>query len=474
MPEAPAQIETGETWLPAPVPELRLVVDLPSRPRVFLSNFGDLFRSDQAPLDLHSAPAPFWPDVFVARGLPWRRFVESAVWHGLAFGLIYAVSGFLALQPQAVPRAALAHDEVLYYTPEEYLPPLDTRQSDAPKPQKADPEYSAQPIISVPPEADNHAQTIVTPPDIKLRQDIALPNVVAWSERPRMPIAPSQVVPVSDLQRLSPQMENAVVAPAPNLTRNDQHRNLPGVQTSIIAPPPDVQAVSRKTLEAPQAAVIAPPPAVDSASTRRLGDINIGRSNVIAPAPRLPLDAQRALAGANSHSLSTQVVAPPPTLRSSAGSSSGAGGGRMIALNLHPAVGAPPDPPAGNRRGSFAAAPEGHRGASGTPGSSSGEAAGTDGHGAGKGKESDGGSGKNSNGLPAGLYVGKTNAGPASPVTGDPAASSSPAVNPNLLASARLPRISSSPSRELHPKTTPSSPRWSVRSSATASSTRSR
>lgn len=396
--------EQDEQTQPAcEVPDFRLLVEVPSRHRVFFGNLGDLFRARAAaPLDLSSAPAPFWPDVFVAHGLPWRRFFQSGASHVLALALIWAASGFLPLPPRAVPRAAI-HDDVITYTPEESLPPLDTRQPESVQPRKADPEYSAQPVISVPREADNRSQTIVTPPDLKLKQEVALPNVVAWSERPRMPIAPPPVVLASSITRLAPSVENPVIAPAPDLTRAEPHRNLPGMQTSIIAPPPAMEAVS----------------------TRRVGEISIGRSAVIAPAPRLTLDAQRVTASGNSaaHALSPQVVGPPPTLRMS---SSGSGGGRMIALNLHPAVGAPP---AGNRRGAFAATPEGHRGASGAPGSATGESPGADGHGASK-----------ENGLPSGLYVGKaSNALPAN------------SVNPNLIASSRPPRISSA--RTAQPET---------------------
>jgi len=115
----------------------------------------------------------------------------------------------------------------------------------------------------------------------------------------------------------------------------------------------------------------------------------------------------------------------------------------MIALSLHPAVNAPPDPPAGNRRGRFAAGPEGHAGATGTPGSASGSAmsgsASTGTHGAG----TNGGTASKATGeAPAGLYVGKA-ANPA-PVTADPAAKTvSPSVNPNLIASVRPPRVTS-------------------------------
>jgi TonB family protein len=112
----------------------------------------------------------------------------------------------------------------------------------------------------------------------------------------------------------------------------------------------------------------------------------------------------------------------------------------MIALNLHPAVGAPPNPPAGNRRGNFAATPEGHRGASGTSGAS-----------AASGNSDAPGSGKKvSSNVPSGLYVGNASS-KTSPVAGDPAAKNSTtnAVNPNLIAGMRAPRI---PQRTTQPE----------------------
>jgi len=58
------------------------------------------------------------------------------------------------------------------------------------------------------------------------------------------------------------------------------------------------------------------------------------------------------------------VVPPPPSVQGSGISS----GGRLIALNLHPtAPRGPVDGPAGNRRGTFAANPQGKPGAAGTP-----------------------------------------------------------------------------------------------------------
>src|SRR5271169_3537860 len=162
--------------VPAPIGQLSseisltLLVELPSWPRVFFGNLWDLIGSrENVALDLRSAPAPFWPDVFVSSRLPWLRFLESVAFHAIALGLTWAASHFLIFEPRSVARAEGTHVDVIYYTPEEYLPPLDTRQPESAKTQKADPEYSAQPIISVPREADNREQTIVTPPDIRLK-----------------------------------------------------------------------------------------------------------------------------------------------------------------------------------------------------------------------------------------------------------------------------------------------------------------
>jgi TonB family protein len=388
--------------------------------RIFLRNLGDLFRTPEASPHITSAPAAFWPDVFVERRLPWHSFAESGACHVFALAVILAGSSFFASRPHVAPHPTFTREDVIYFTASEYLPPLDTRTATPSRAAEADPEYSAQPIISVPPEADNRSQTIVTPPSIRLQHDVALPNMVALVEKlqddPRMPIGPAPAVPASEISRLAPRMDR-----------------------SIITPPPDVRMDRSNTqTSGPQPAVIAPPPSVEATSMRRVGDLDVGHSAVIAPAPLLSLDEQRALRGVgfSANPQPSQIIAPPPSMAASGGSGSSR---NLIALSLHPAVSAPPAPPEGNRRGNFAATPEGHRGGSGAPGA------------AGNGKEDGSGSGQKGNSdLPSGLYVGKTS-NPTSAVAGDPApkASSANSVNPNLIANARPPRISG---RSLEPE----------------------
>jgi hypothetical protein len=357
MREVLGPILLEETPLRYQVRDLRLLVELPSWPAVFFGNLRDVISPPKLPrLQLRSAPAPFWPDVFVKRGLPWRRFLESGGYHVIALALLVFVSRFVAMHPQPAPRASFDHTQVIYYQPAEYLPPLDTRSSNAARPAKADPEFSRQPIISVPREADNPSQTIVTPPNIKLRHDVALPNIVAWSDRPQLPIAPAPLVPASSVTRLTPQLDRAIVAPPPDSVRDVHRRDLNAMQAAVVASPPDLTASAREAFQAPQPAVVEPPPRVENAVARPIGDINIGHASVIAPAPQLAVGEQRAIPGAASAmaGAAPQVVPPPPSFQGSGSSA----GGRIIALNLHPAVGAPPDPPQGNRRGGFAATPE--------------------------------------------------------------------------------------------------------------------
>jgi len=441
--------------IPQPTPVPRLLVELPAWPRVFFGNLRDLvFPRRLPPLELQSAPAPFWHDVFVTGRLPWNRFLQSGAYHVAAFVLLVGFTRFFALQPQVVARPTFDRAQVIYYQPAEYLPPLDTRDPQAAQPRKPDPEFSRQPIISLPREADNRSQTIVTAPSVKLQHEVALPNIVAWSEdleKPRLAIPPVPLTPAADITRIAPQLENSVVTPPPDPAHLTHRRSSPTLQTSVVAPPPEVSGSNAAAFQALQPAVVAPPPSVKIASTRPLGELNIGRSSVIAPAPQLSVAEQRAVAGSRSSGVegsAPRVVPPPPSLSASASAGESFGArGRVIALNLHPAVGAPPDPPAGNRRGAFAAAPEGHAGASGSPGAS------------GNGGSKENGSGSSRKGasdLPAGLYVGNT-AAKASPVAGDQSGASTKSasissVNPNLIASVRPPRVTSAPSRPAQPE----------------------
>jgi TonB family protein len=374
--------------------------------RTFLGNLRDLLRlrSSPPPLRVVSRPGSFWPDVFVERPLPWGRFLQSGLGHAAVIAAIWGWAQLWPQRPQIVQRTVFHSSDVIYYAASEYLPPLNTG-GERHSAKKGEPAYAPQPIISVPPESDNRKQTIVAPPPVKLDRDVPLPNVVAWAHT-------QPVIPI------------AVTA------RSVTDARLPVLPDSVVAPAPVVNAaLSQREVSAPQTSVIAPPPQLENTATRRIGDLNIGAAPVIAPAPQLPVSEQRGLASMGTVGNSA-AVPPPPSMTGSEGAS----GGRLIALNLHPVVPqGPVGAPAGNRRGTFAATPDGKRGGAGTPDSPSEprETA----NGTGGGGRDPSGSGHTSKGVPPGLFVG----------AGSKPATASAAGNSPLLASVTPPRVTAAP-----------------------------
>ena len=416
-----------------------LLVNLDPWHRVFLRNLRDLVSpASQPTLPLSSAPGTYWPDVFVTSHLPWKRFAESGVFHIAVVAMLWSSAQWWPRGSQIAVAPAFQKSDVVYYEPADYpLPPLDTGGAKPKIQTKGDPAHAVQPILSVPPEADNHRQTIVTPPNIKLNHDVPLPNIVAMG-RPATAIAPAAVVSQVTNSRL-PELPNSVVAPAPQITQTAVNRT-PNLMQSAVAPAPDVNGVSRRSAQLAQPAIVEPAPSIQTASTRTLSDINIGPSAPVAPAPQLPMGAQHARQGLAESSLQSSGAVAPPAPRVQGGGTSQ--DGRLIALNLQPVTpNGPVEVPNGNRRGTFAATPEGKPGATGTPdvsgtGKSDNAGRGRAGSGAGAGPSKN-----NPFALPSGLYVGAS----SKPGVNSVSNGQGSAGDPVLMASATPPRTTATP-----------------------------
>src|ERR1700685_1846122 len=163
----------------------RLLLELPSWRKVFFDNLRDLLHPPKlAPLRLISAPAPFWPDVLVQQHVPWRSFTASVGYHVVALAAVGLFAHWLVTQPQVLPSASFDRNQDITYQPTEYLPPINTLRAEAGKSPKADPAPAAQPIICVPAEGDNRQQNTGAPDvDVRLKRDMALPNVVGGREK---------------------------------------------------------------------------------------------------------------------------------------------------------------------------------------------------------------------------------------------------------------------------------------------------
>ena len=370
----------------------------------------------QEPLAMASSPGEFWPDVFVTSGLPWRRFLDSACYHVLVVIALWGSGQLWWLRPRLAPPVPFNRADVIYYPEAEYLPPLNSRRPVAYRAQKGQPEYARQEIISVPSDPDNQHQTIVTAPKVKLDHDVPMPNVVAWSPTP-------------------------VAVPLAATAHSTADRMLPELPTSVVAPPPEVKIDSgRRDAPVAPAGVVSPPPSVQMASIRKLGNLDIGHSEVVAPAPQLPTEEQHRLGGSSNSSLAgaAAVVPPPPSIGAARGSR---GGGELIALSVRPALASPVQSPEGNRRGTFAATPQGKPGAPGTPDLRVGTG--------------DAGSPGNGN-APSGLYVGP--GANSSAIQGNGANNSGRnlgANEPAMVASVNPPRVTGAPHqtvREVSPE----------------------
>jgi TonB family protein len=393
------------------LPEPKFLVQLEPWHRNLISF---LTERNRDPLPVTSAPGEFWPDVFVGSRLPWRRFLDSAFYHLLAVVVLWGVWQLGWGRPRLAPPSTFNRADVIYYPESEYLPPLNSRPPVSYRARKGQPEYARQDIISVPSDPDNQRQTIVTPPKIKLDHDVPMPNMVAWSPTP-------SAIPLAATERATAEMK------------------LPQLPTSVVAPPPDVKMdITLRSASMPEPRVVNPPPNVQMASVRQLGDIAIGHSEVVAPAPQLPMREQhQALGGSVSSAMmgSGTVVPPPPSITGTiAGTRSSQSGGQLIALSVRPAPTAPAQLPQGNRRGTFAATPQGKPGAPGTPDIP-----------AGTGESGSGGSGN----APAGLYVGR---GP-NPAAVQGTGRNGDSNNRHLVASANAPRVAGTQDvREVSPE----------------------
>jgi TonB family protein len=349
---------------------LRLLVERDPASPEFRSGVRTALHPPESPGDIAAdkkGEFDLWGDVFVQQKLPWGRFLQSAFLHTVAGVLIWTISLAWIRQQKILNPEPFDRSALVTYSPEEYLPPLDTGVTKAQKTQKGDPAYLKQPILSVPREANNHSQTIVAPPDVKLDRDVPMPNIIATGA----------VLPAVPL----------------DATRSPLNR-IVGPDMQVVAPAPDVAfAPDRVVRAAMKSDVIAPPPELAQSTKGHVGFMNVGPSQVVAPAPQLTVDEQHTSSARGGGRLSggnMQPVGPPPSV--AAGGTSA--GGRLIALGIHPV--APTGPvavPAGNRRGTFSATPHGKPGGSGTPDLA--------------GSKSETGSGSRGNGsLPSGLHVG--------------------------------------------------------------------
>jgi len=456
-------------------PQLRLLTELRPRREVFFENLLDkLTGRDVVRVWTTTPPGKFWPDVFIPKRFPWRGVIDSGILHICAILMLVTFTRlYFSLENQ--PKVRLRPQSLTDYNISEYLPPIDTGSTPAPKPRKGQPLLAKQKIISLPPRPDNFEQTIISPVDVKLPTNLSLPNVVAWTPVPGPPAA-STLRNNSELKL--PQLPAGVIAPPPD-PQALAHQRLPDLQSKVIEPSPDAQSLTPNRKLDVATNVIAPPSAADDAKlrtprqviavtpailepppdtnvSRNLGAMNVARLDSSVAAPTLPVSEQHVTllppstpgqkSGGGSRSAGGASPDEAPPVLAQGALAGGLNSGQLIALNLHPAdVTGPLNVPPGRRAGEFGAGPEGKKDAPGTPDIKAGSK-GPGGNGEGKA-----GAGKSTGDIPGGIVIGNVAGAPppgsvvvagtpqkATPKFGDTARSV-------LMAAARPPRIGEIP-----------------------------
>jgi TonB family protein len=404
---------------------LRLLPAIEPWRTTFFRNLKDflLFRDWPRPLDRRRYEG--WHTAYVFTNAPWTRIRESWWAHALAAVATFTIctSPFILRPLKAV--SPFEHAHIQYYPVSDYLPPIN---STAPRPhaaKQADPVYAKQEIISVRPEADNHTQTILTPPTVKLQHDVSLPNMAVWTADPIaptvsapavqpkivFPLAAQVVEPTPELDNLRDKrnvnLQSSAVEPIANDTnlRRLGQLNIANLRPDAVAPAPALPMPAQRASGVAAAQAVPPVPAVTSPVKRTSTSVAL-QPQVVPPTAAAPAIAQR---GTATKAFEAQVIPPQPTVGRAPGLSAKATG-QIIALSVHPAdVHEPISIPAGNRNGECAASPNGKAGATGQPESSPDP----------KTSATGAGNGAHENSGPAGVYVGAPPPGASSaPVVG--------------------------------------------------------
>jgi TonB family protein len=360
----PSPEEGGEFWAP------RLLVELPPWPKVFFGNLADLlvgrFRRP-APMEPTSPPAPFWPDVFVPRRFPLATLRLSVISHALVVAALWGFSYAHVVHERVQAQNPLTNSRLVYYPVSDYLPALnpDSEPPAAKMPRVGEPAYARQRIVSRPRHPDNTAQTVITPPDLHLGHEVPLPNIVAWTKTPEA--VPVTAVSAATARLVAPAPPQPV-APPPVVAQTSM--TAPAVAMPVVVPPPPAADSSQEKLQPIGAVLVTPavepPPLTQGA--RRPGELNMAKLEPQVAAPHLPEPEQKATwikSGDHSRAVRFPENPPPPLVPPSPAEHPIE---QIVALGLHPTTPiGPVAVPQGNRRGEFAATPEGKPDAPGIP-----------------------------------------------------------------------------------------------------------
>ncbi len=269
-------------------PAPNLLFKLEPAYRVFFGNLMDILHPPQLPpLKMTSLPSRFWPDVFVPSQLPWQRFSQSILLHVITIVVLGGLLEFGFSQRPREKQFRFSKSDVVYYSPSDYLPSF-KKDTGLSRPRRTQPPAVKQPVISVARESGNRTPPSISPPSIKLKEELRLARIMAW---------------------------NSTMPAVPFMATMGSQRNMPAVSPPVIAPPADISEVLPSRQRTPATPVVIEPAPSVRQSIRQIASISIGQLQVVGPASEMPLHQQVSFPAQRTLIASTSVVPPPPSVR---------------------------------------------------------------------------------------------------------------------------------------------------------------
>ena len=318
-------------------PAPRLLVERSSRLAELLGNLAAAL-----------APSRVTPAMLEGFTVPLRR--GSVRPRSLASSWLFYLAALVVLgnllpllgQPSAEELAALRKQKITWYYYDHELPSISPEAPDGGEkpserggqPPAASPlgvtaRTSRQVITSNPSRPDNARQTIVQPesPNIRISEDVPLPNVVMWASQPQKPTLQYLLAPKVRAQqapRLLLPTDIAPPIPPVDLARRDLSKlKLPQLGVAAIKPP--VPEMPNPVPEVPN-------------MERPVSDLKIAASEALVRKPQLavPPATTAPVTQAKPASADRERAAPPSPPQLAAAADSGALE-RLIALGIDPA-----------------------------------------------------------------------------------------------------------------------------------------
>lgn len=247
-----------------------------------------------------------WADVFITPRVPWSSLLHSALWHIVALTSLWSMSPNARVLDQSPKLKDLSgYRHLSYYKP----PTFPAARSRPPRVRQAVTrgERPFRPVNSPPRQGSPNIEA----PSVRLAKAAIPRSVLSKQVIPPVPFS------ATERNRFSlPAGPSSAIGPLADTSQVALHRRgLP--QGGVVPPPPEIGGFAGSRSGNSLATAVVPPPPGVNVSIRPVGGMNIGPSQIVQPAPALPIHEQSLGAGVGQAREANPLafIVPPPASR---------------------------------------------------------------------------------------------------------------------------------------------------------------